>query len=228
MARNFARFYWLFVEQSSTFAVTARGADGRTVTAQLEGVTSQARQESTNPVNAVMKANMEQLDGPKDNVVRWAEMLNAHGWAAIIVDSHGPRGFSEHEAWRLVCAGQLLMGAERAGDVLVSIDDARRMPFVDPDRIALIGASHGGWAIMDLLALDPPRRLPFNLASLPDAGDPLAGVVGTILLYPYCGPANRARRHGWRAPIPACPSTRGSRHSRCRCASRVSSSARCA
>jgi dienelactone hydrolase len=96
------------------------------------------------------------------------------------------------------------MGPERAGDVLVSIDDARRMRFVDPDRIVLIGSSHGGWAIMDLLALDPPRRLPFNLASLPAdaAADPLAGVVGTILLYPYCGPANRARRHGWRAPIP--------------------------
>jgi dienelactone hydrolase len=96
------------------------------------------------------------------------------------------------------------MGSERAGDVLVSIADARRLPFVDPDRIALIGASHGGWAIMDLLALDPPRRLPFNLSAAPDdpAGDPLAGVVGTILLYPYCGTANRAARQGWRRPIP--------------------------
>ena len=96
-------------------------------------------------------------DGPKDNLERWAAMLNAHGWAAIIVDSHGPRGFSDYEVWRLICAGQMFMGSERAGDVLVSIDDARRMPFVDPDRLVLIGASHGGWAIMDLLALDPPR-----------------------------------------------------------------------
>ena len=119
-------------------------------------------------------------DGPKDNVVRWGEMLNAQGWAAIIVDSHGPRGFSDYEVWRLVCAGQLFMGSERAGDVLVSIDDARRMRFVDPDRIVLIGSSHGGWAIMDLLALDPPRRLPTNLAALPRGApaDPLAGVVG--------------------------------------------------
>ena len=113
-------------------------------------------------------------DGPQDNLERWAAMLNARGWAAIIVDSHGPRGFSDYEVWRLVCAGQLFMGSERAGDVLVSIDDARRMPFVDPDRMALVGASHGGWAIMDLLALDPPRRLPFNLSALPDgrAGRP--------------------------------------------------------
>ena len=97
------------------------------------------------------------------------------------------------------------MGSERAGDVLVSLADARRMPFVDPDRLVLIGASHGGWAIMDLLALDPPRRLPFNLdrpACRRAPADPLAGVVGTILLYPYCGAANRADRDGWRRPLP--------------------------
>ncbi len=143
-------------------------------------------------------------DGPRDSQLRWAQMLNAHGWAAIIVDSHGPRGLSEHEAWRLVCAGQLLMGSERAGDVLVSLADARRMPFVDPSDIVLIGASHGGWAIMDLLALDPPRRLPFNLAALPPGpADPLDGVVGTILVYPYCGAASRSGREGWGRPVPA-------------------------
>ena len=135
-------------------------------------------------------------DGPKDNLERWAAMLRSIGWASIIVDSHGPRGFSDYEIWRLVCAGQLFMGSERAGDVLVAIDDARRMRFVDPDRIVLVGSSHGGWAIMDLLALDPPRRLPTNLAGSRAGApaDPLAGVVGAILLYPYCGQANRARR----------------------------------
>ena len=97
---------------------------------------------------------------------------NADGWASIIVDSHGPRGFSEHEIWRLVCAGQLFMGSERAGDVLIAIDDARRMPLRRPATASCsIGSSHGGWAIMDLLALDPPRRLPTNLAGLP-AGAP--------------------------------------------------------
>jgi dienelactone hydrolase len=143
-------------------------------------------------------------DGPKDNMARWGAMLNARGWAAIVVDSHGPRGFSASEIWRLVCAGQLFMGSERAGDVLVSIDDARAMRFVDPERMVLIGASHGGWAIMDLLALDPPAALPYNLAALPAGSpeDPLAGVVGAILLYPYCGPASRARPDGWRRPLP--------------------------
>lgn len=143
-------------------------------------------------------------DGPGDNLGRWAEMLRGRGWASVIVDSHGPRDYLDSEIWRLICAGQLLMGSERAGDVLVSIYDARRMPFVDPDRLALIGASHGGWAIMELLAFEKLWRLPFNLATLPAGAveHPLQGVRGAILLYPYCGTANRARRVGWRLPAP--------------------------
>jgi len=143
-------------------------------------------------------------DGPKDNLERWTAMLKGMGWGSIIVDSHGPRGFSDYEIWRLVCTGQLLMGSERAGDLLVAIDDARRMRFVDPERIVLVGASHGGWTIMDLLSLDPPHRLPTNLATVPPLAppDPLHGVAGIVLLYPYCGQANRARRHPWSRAIP--------------------------
>ena len=142
-------------------------------------------------------------DGPHDNLERWAGMLNARGWAAIVVDSHRPRGYLDNELWRLVCTGQLLMGSERAGDVLVSILDAREMPFVDPDRLVLIGSSHGGWAVMELLAFAAEPRLPFNLSTTAAelAAHPLAGVVGSILIYPYCGAANRARR-GWRHPAP--------------------------
>lgn len=143
-------------------------------------------------------------DGPHDNLERWAAMLNARGWAAVIVDSHGPRDYLDGEIWRLICAGQLFMGSERAGDVLVSIYDARRMPFVDPARLVLIGSSHGGWAIMELLAFEKAWRLPFNLAALPEGTveHPLDGVVGSILVYPYCGRANRSRRAGWSFPAP--------------------------
>jgi dienelactone hydrolase len=141
-------------------------------------------------------------DGPHDNLDRWADRLASEGWASVVVDSHTPRRLGDGEVWRLVCAGQLLMGSERAGDLLVALDDVRRMPFVDPTRIALVGSSHGGWTIMDLLAFDPPDRLPYNLTRLPGdaAADPLRGVVGTILLYPWCGFGNYARGAGWRHP----------------------------
>lgn len=143
-------------------------------------------------------------DGPRDNLERWAAMLNARGWAAITVDSHSPRDYLDTEIWRLICAGQLMMGSERAGDVLVSIHDARAMPMVDPDRLVLIGASHGGWAIMELLTFASEDAVPFGLEALPGGPgtDPLKGVLGTILLYPYCGTANRASHYGWTRPIP--------------------------
>lgn len=141
-------------------------------------------------------------DGPKDSMDRWSAALVAHGWATVVVDSHAPRGLTGYERWRLVCIGQVLMGSERAGDILVALADARRMPFADPDRIALLGASHGGWAIMELLVFDPPAALPFNLSAAPGPGDPLAGLAGVVLLYPYCGEANRARPGGWRRPVP--------------------------
>jgi dienelactone hydrolase len=143
-------------------------------------------------------------DGPHDNLDRWGAMLNARGWAALIIDSHGPRGYLDYDVWRLICAGQLFMGSERAADVLVSIYDARRMPFVDRRRLVLIGSSHGGWAVMELFAFEAASQLPFGLTALPSdmAEEALDGVVGTILVYPYCGPGNRSRRLGWSHPAP--------------------------
>jgi dienelactone hydrolase len=143
-------------------------------------------------------------DGPHDNLDRWGGMLNARGWAALIIDSHGPRGYLDYDVWRLICAGQLFMGSERASDVLVSIYDARRMPFVDRDRLVLIGSSHGGWAVMELFAFEAASQLPFGLTGLPEdmVEKTLDGVIGTILVYPYCGPGNRSRRSGWSHPAP--------------------------
>jgi len=144
-------------------------------------------------------------DGPKDNMQRWSERLVESGWAAIVVDSHTPRGYLDLARWRLVCTGQLLPGPERAGDVLVSLTDAAKMPFVDADRIALIGMSHGGWSIMELLSLDPPEEVPVSLARSPGAPrrDPLESVDAVVLVYPWCGLANRARHEGWDHPAPA-------------------------
>lgn len=144
-------------------------------------------------------------DGVADNMHRWADALVADGWAAVIVDSHTPRSILDYDMWRLVCAGQLLPGAERAGDVMTAISDASAMPFVDQDRLALIGMSHGGWSIMELLALDTAGRVPFNLTRPPAAlsRDGLSGVQAVILVYPWCGLANRARRRPWAHDAPA-------------------------
>lgn len=144
-------------------------------------------------------------DGPKDNLPRWTAALNAAGWATLVVDSHGPRGLDADQRWRLVCAGQVLPGPERAGDVAVAIDAARRMDGVDPDRIALIGFSHGGWAALDMLALAGRGEVPYNLRDWPDslAERGLDGVAAAVLVYPYCGPGSVAARTSWESRVPS-------------------------
>lgn len=143
-------------------------------------------------------------DGPRDNMERWAALLNAEGWATVIVDSHGPRGYDDYQIWRLICAGQLLTGTERAADLLVAMQDVRTMATTDPDRILLLGASHGGWAILDLLALQDRRRRPPGLRSWPGGSKDAAfrGLQAGITLYPYCGPGSLAARRGWRRHLP--------------------------
>lgn len=68
LARGFAQNYWLYVEQTPTFTVTAKEASGRTVSATLEGVTSADRAKAENPVNAELGANLVRLEGSRDNV----------------------------------------------------------------------------------------------------------------------------------------------------------------
>jgi dienelactone hydrolase len=65
--------------------------------------------------------------------------------------------------------------------------------------VALIGASHGGWAVLDLLSLAGEGRVPHGLTAWPPsiAAAPLAGVVAAVTLYPYCGVASLAGRRGW-------------------------------
>ena len=147
---------------------------------------------------------MSGCDGPKDNLDHLSEALVAAGWAALILDSHGPRGMDRAEVWRLVCSGVTLPGAERAADIAVAISDARRMDRIDPERIALIGASHGGWAVLDLLALAGTGEVPWGLTEWPEGGpdDLLAAVTSAVLYYPYCGYATLAGRKGWQADVP--------------------------
>ena len=143
-------------------------------------------------------------DGPKDNMERWAEAAVSAGWGAMVVDSHGPRGYDEAQIWRLICAGQLLPGAERAGDVAAAVAYARRQPGVDPDRIVLAGFSHGGWAILDMLALHGRDEPPYGLTVWPEGfrHGKIDGILGAILVYPYCGIGSLVSRSGWAADLP--------------------------
>ncbi|WP_020581119.1 dienelactone hydrolase family protein [Endozoicomonas elysicola] len=113
------------------------------------------------------------------------EWLVKQGYMAVMVDSHKGRGLDEDT----VCGGHALWGAERAGDIYVALEAIRQHPKADTSNIALLGYSHGGWAIHD--ALSYQGDTPYALASAPP--DALQSVKAAIVYYPYCGLPSRAR-----------------------------------
>lgn len=142
--------------------------------------------------------------GLKDAMPRWQAFFRELGYASVAVDSLAPRGWDNRRDSQPVCMGLRLTGRQRAGDVLVSFEDVKRMPFADPERIVLAGWSHGGWAIMDMLALDPPRDLPIGLRTAYPSTirRGLEGLEAVMLVYPYCGFGNLARNRGWPSEVP--------------------------
>lgn len=141
---------------------------------------------------------MHGCGGKKPFQQTWAREARAAGWAAIVLDSYAHRGISRLEAYATVCTGSRLWGRERAGDLYAALAWARRQPWADANRMVAAGWSHGGWAVLDALALAPGAQMAAatKLADLPD--EPLAGVVGAFLVYPYCGFGCVARRQGLR------------------------------
>lgn len=131
----------------------------------------------------------------------YADVARDMGVIAVIIDSYGPRNISHKEALATVCSGLRLRGKERAGDVVAALKFARALPEADRDRMALLGWSHGAWAIMDMLAMNLAKEIPPGLDSIPV--DPLAGVKGAVLLYPYCGDFALTRQRGWVTDVPA-------------------------
>jgi dienelactone hydrolase len=124
----------------------------------------------------------------------------ATGAAVVTVDSFKPRGLNRLTGSCLVCTGLALKGAERAADVLALYHWARHEPWVDPDRIAFAGWSHGAWTIMDALALGEEAGRFTGLTDLP--ADPLRGLAAAVLVYPYAAYPARTIPHGWGAAKP--------------------------
>jgi dienelactone hydrolase len=125
-----------------------------------------------------------------DHYRDWAAFFVARGYVALIVDSFAGRVTGGVG----VCSGLALWGRARAVDVAASLAYLRGLPFVDPARIAAVGWSHGGWSVLDALAL-ADRRTP------KDERLTLTGLRAVVALYPYCGRASLAR-DGWRIRVP--------------------------
>lgn len=134
--------------------------------------------------------------GLRDHIDRYARAAAREGFRAFVIDSFAARGWDRNFALGLVCTGIVFRGTERAGDVLAAVWGVSQRPDVDADRLALAGWSHGGWAIMDLMALNLDHPGAAGLADPQTAS--LEGVKGLALYYPYVGIGALSRLRQWR------------------------------
>jgi dienelactone hydrolase len=96
----------------------------------------------------------------------WADTFASWGYAALIVDSLGPRRVKE------ICTDgslQLIYYSKRAQDAYDARAYLATLPFVDPARIAVAGWSHGGRTVLEVLRGERTDR--FQAA---------------VAFYPYC------------------------------------------
>jgi hypothetical protein len=91
LARMFAPLYWLYVDTSDVFVISARQASGAPVTTTLTGVRAADREKAANPVNATMRAAFAQLDGATDNI---ALSFPADGIARLRIRAFGGQLFT--------------------------------------------------------------------------------------------------------------------------------------
>jgi dienelactone hydrolase len=136
--------------------------------------------------------------GPRKFLDEMADVAVASGAAAITMDSYAPRRISRLAALTTICTGARLQGRERAADLFAAMHWARAQDWIDPARIIAAGWSHGAWTIMDALALRPGAEMAraTGLTGLPH--EPLQGLVGAFLAYPYAGVGSYAGQRDWR------------------------------
>jgi dienelactone hydrolase len=136
--------------------------------------------------------------GPRPFTEGMARVAADAGAAVVQVDSFAPRRISRIAAFATVCTGAQLQGRERAGDLYAALAWTRRQSWADPKRIVAMGWSHGGWTIMDALALRSGAEMAraTRIDDLP--AEPLEGLAGTMIVYPYASVGSYAGRRDWR------------------------------
>ena len=154
------------------------------------------------PDNANMRGPvvimMHGCGGPRPFIEGMAHEAADAGATAIIVDSFAPRRIGRVAAYATVCTGARLQGRERAGDLYATLAWARRQSWADPNRITAIGWSHGGWTIMDALALRRGEEMR-RATGLQDLNEePLEGLAATMIVYPYAGVGTYTGHRDWR------------------------------
>jgi dienelactone hydrolase len=137
--------------------VTFTSLDGTPIKAQLFQPSQQA------PRGAVVALHgcggLYATAGPRKGQLNarhqaMADMLTAEGYAAVFPDSLVPRGETEICTQRI--GKRLIDQTQRRADALAALAWVASQPWARADRVALLGWSHGGSAV--LAATDASRR----------------------------------------------------------------------
>jgi dienelactone hydrolase len=140
-----------------------------------------AKPEGDGPFAAIVY--LHGCDGlSKDTPKFVAQFVTGLGYVSLSVDSFATRGIKD------ACTKPMpaLMFA-REGDALGALSHLSKLPFVDPQRIAVLGGSMGGMVALQLAStkqveiFDFPRDLKFRAAV---AYYPLCGVASEELIIP--------------------------------------------
>jgi dienelactone hydrolase len=132
--------------------------------------------------------------GPNNEI--YARACAEIGVRAFVVDSFAARGWTRKWGATFTCNGLRLRGHERSGDVLAALWGIRQRADVDPNRVILAGWSHGAWAIMDLMTQRLDRHGEARLEN--PTPEPMQGVKGVFLLYPFVSFPSRSVLRDWR------------------------------
>jgi dienelactone hydrolase len=167
--------------------------------AQLEPHFTVVRPEGLGPFPVLVM--LHGCGGPRPFLDDISQVAVRAGAAVINVNSYAHRRISRIAAFATVCTGARLQGRERAGDLYAALAWARAQSWADRGRIAAIGWSHGGWTIMDALSLRPGAEMAraTGLSDLPD--EPLTGLAGALIVYPYTGVGTLTGRRDWRLSL---------------------------
>jgi dienelactone hydrolase len=121
-----------------------------------------ARPQGAGPFSAVVL--LHGCGGFHSSMVSWADRLSRDGYAALAVDSFGPRGMDNH------CGGFFFH--EQAADGYAALGFLAAQPFVRASHVALMGFSMGGGSVLAALEKGPleqryPQKFRAGIAFYP-------------------------------------------------------------
>ncbi len=104
----------------------------------------------------------------------WGELLSEEGYVVLMLDSFTARDI--REICTVKYAERNIKESDRVGDAYAALHYMRQLAGVDPQRIALLGWSHGGGLVLDAVSRQPVPEPAFRAA---------------VSFYPGCTARNR-------------------------------------